>query len=550
MDKCCRKITKVFNSMTVIWVVALLCLALTGGAFLSIVQPGYSVGRTISSNGDGSASNSNNVNDTNAANNINNNNDDNVNIPNPHPEPIPSTPAPAIPNPAPTFPSPFPPSGGGGVDHWTYGGIPVLKTAATTTSTVTRINTNTGIIPSLSTAAYDKIKGCAVDQQTSTNTETYLTHFACGHISPIPASVPHNSTNVLRKFTLFVHENVSVPITPPTFAPNETVYFNGWTFNGSIPGPTLRVTQGDHVMITVVNDATSQHAHSFHMHSMHSGDMDGVSGMAGSIPPGKSWTYSFIAAPFGIYPYHCHVSPVTSHINHGLYGMMIIDPVTPRPAAKEIVMMMNGYNLVDDFKDSPIFHVPTLIDLKKNFTDATKSDDGVDNQIYTVNGRAFYFRDHPIHLVTGQKYRIYLANMLEFDTINSFHLHGNMYYYYPSGTSLKPAMYNDVVELGQGDRGIMEFTYHIPGQYMFHAHINRFTDLGWMGMFDITRPREMGTMSSMGITDVELGGKQSLSPSSAAASTTVTAPPLNPITTTTTGTQQQPQPQVPWFHVN
>jgi FtsP/CotA-like multicopper oxidase with cupredoxin domain len=282
---------------------------------------------------------------------------------------------------------------------------------------------------------------------------------------------------------------------------------------------------------------------------MHSGDMDGVSGMAGSIPPGKSWTYSFIAAPFGIYPYHCHVSPVTSHINHGLYGMMIIDPVTPRPAAKEIVMMMNGYNLVDDFKDSEIFHVPTLTDLKKNFTDATKSDDGVDNQIYTVNGRAFYFRDHPIHLVTGQKYRIYLTNMLEFDTVNSFHLHGNMYYYYPSGTSLKPAMYNDVVELGQGDRGIMEFTYRIPGQYMFHAHINRFTDLGWMGMFDITRPREMGTMSSMGITDVELVGKQSLSSSSsAAASTTVTAPPLNPITTTNTGTQQQPQ--APWFHVN
>jgi hypothetical protein len=75
---------------------------------------------------------------------------------------------------------------------------------------------------------------------------------------------------------------------------------------------------------------------------------------------------------------------------------------------------------------------------------------------------------------------------------------------------------------------------------------------GWMGMFDVTKPKEIGNMASM-IKDVELGGKQSLSSSSssaAAASTTVTAPPLNPITTTTTGTQQQPQPQVPWFHVN
>lgn len=440
-------------------------------------------------------SNENNKDAQDNTNNANNNNDNNVNIPGPQPEPTPSTPAPIVPNPPPTFPSPFPPSSKG-VDHRTYGSVPLLRSVAANSSE-TRINTNTGPIP-LSAAAYDKVKGCAVDQQTPTNSETYLTHFACGHVSPIPISVPHNSTNVLRKFTLFIHENVSVPITPTTYAPNNTIYFNGWTFNGSIPGPTIRVTQGDRVMITVVNDATSQHAHSFHMHSIHSGEMDGVSGIAGGIPPGGSWTYSFIAAPYGVYPYHCHVSPVTSHINHGLYGMMIIDTPTPRPSAKEIVMMMNGYNLVDDFKNSEIFHVPTLADLNKNFTDATKSDEGIDNQIYTVNGRGFYYRDHPIHLVTGQKYRIYLANMLEFDLFNSFHLHGNMFYYYPSGSSLRPAVYNDIVQLGQGDRGIIEFTYRIPGQYMFHAHINRFTDLGWMGMFDVTHPREMGTMSSMG----------------------------------------------------
>jgi hypothetical protein len=77
---------------------------------------------------------------------------------------------------------------------------------------------------------------------------------------------------------------------------------------------------------------------------------------------------------------------------------------------------------------------------------------------------------------------------------------------------------------------------------------------GWMGMFDVTKPKEIGNMASMGM-DVELVGKQSLSSSSsaAAASTTVTAPPLNPTTTATTiGTQQQQrqQLQAPWFHVN
>jgi hypothetical protein len=103
----------------------------------------------------------------------------------------------------------------------------------------------------------------------------------------------------------------------------------------------------------------------------------------------------------------------------------------------------------------------------------------------------------------------------------------------------------------QGDRGIMEFNYAYPGTYMFHAHKTEFTMKGWMGMFDVTKPKEIGNMASMGM-DVELVGKQSLSSSSsaAAASTTVTAPPLNPTTTaTTTGTQQE-QLQAPWFHVN
>jgi FtsP/CotA-like multicopper oxidase with cupredoxin domain len=74
--------------------------------------------------------------------------------------------------------------------------------------------------------------------------------------------------------------------------------------------------------------------------------------------------------------------------------------------------------------------------------------------------------------------------MLEFDLINSFHLHGNMFEYYPAGTGTNPTYKTDIVELGQGDRGIIEFTYNKPGMFMFHAHVTEFTDLGWMGMFN------------------------------------------------------------------
>ena len=82
------------------------------------------------------------------------------------------------------------------------------------------------------------------------------------------------------------------------------------------------------------------------MHSIHPGSMDGMMGPSGSDSTRwKTLPYIFIAQPFGVYPYHCHVDPVDQHINKGLYGMMIIDPKTPRPKMTEMVMLMNGYDL-------------------------------------------------------------------------------------------------------------------------------------------------------------------------------------------------------------
>jgi FtsP/CotA-like multicopper oxidase with cupredoxin domain len=85
----------------------------------------------------------------------------------------------------------------------------------------------------------------------------------------------------------------------------------------------------------------------------------------------------------------------------------------------------------------------------------------------------------------GEKIRIYLVNILEFDLINSFHLHANFFNYFPTGTSLTPAEFTDTIIQGQAQRGILEFTYKYPGMYMFHAHVTEFAELGWNGMFEV-----------------------------------------------------------------
>jgi FtsP/CotA-like multicopper oxidase with cupredoxin domain len=197
--------------------------------------------------------------------------------------------------------------------------------------------------------------------------------------------------------------------------------------------------------------------HSMHFHGIHPANMDGV---FEQVPAGYDFVYAFNAAPFGLHLYHCHTMPVKMHIARGLYGVFLIDPKTPRPPAREMVMMMNGFD-----------------------TDL----DGESNEIYTVNGYGnVYFRDHPIPVKQGELQRVYLVNITEFDLLNSMHVHATFFDLYPTGTSMRPSEYTDVVMLGQAERAILEFRYDYPGRYLFHAHQSEFAELGWLGQFEVS----------------------------------------------------------------
>ena len=236
------------------------------------------------------------------------------------------------------------------------------------------------------------------------------------------------------------------------------VYFPAWTFNSRIPGPALRCSEGDRLRVKFVNG--SAHPHTMHFHGIHPADMDGIPGVGrGIIEPGESFTYEFDAIPFGLHLYHCHVNPLAEHIARGMYGTFIVDPAQGRPAADEMVMVMHGYNTTFD---------------------------GQGNQLYAVNGIPFHYMHEPVQVKRDELVRIYLVNILEYDPINSFHLHGNFFDYYPTGTRLEPSEFTDTIIQAQGQRGICELRFPYLGKYMFHAHKTEFADLGWMGFFEVT----------------------------------------------------------------
>ncbi|MFN2431422.1 MAG: multicopper oxidase domain-containing protein [Gemmatimonadota bacterium] len=267
----------------------------------------------------------------------------------------------------------------------------------------------------------------------------FLEHFDRGRATTLPDG------RTLRQWTIIAADR-EIEVAPG-------VFFPAWTFNGSVPGPTFRCTEGELLRFRFFNQGT--HPHTMHFHGIHAPAMDGV---FPQVDPGDGFTYEFVARPFGLHPYHCHAQPLKRHIHKGLYGTLIIDPPGGRPPAREMVMVMNAFDT--------------------NF-------DG-ENEVYAVNTVAFHYERHPIPVKVGEPQRVYLSNLTEFDPINSFHLHAGMFRVIRTGTSLEPTELTDTVMLCQGERHILEFVLEEPGDYMFHAHQSEFTELGWSGFFRAT----------------------------------------------------------------
>jgi FtsP/CotA-like multicopper oxidase with cupredoxin domain len=270
------------------------------------------------------------------------------------------------------------------------------------------------------------------------NPGTFLTHFDYGKVSTLPGG------QTLREYKVDAIDKEVVVA--------KGVTFPAWTFGGYVPGPTLRATEGDRIRIHFTNRGS--HPHTIHFHGIHPANMDGVFEL---VPSGGTFVYEFDALPYGIHLYHCHVMPIKTHVMKGMYGSFIIDPKVGRTPAHEMIMVMNGF-------------------------DTSLSGE---NDFYTVNGVANYYRDHPIRLRQNELVRVYLVNLTELDQINSMHLHANFFRLYRTGTRMDHYEYTDTVMLCQGERCILEFTYEHPGKFLFHAHQSEFAELGWLGIFDV-----------------------------------------------------------------
>jgi nitrite reductase (NO-forming) len=234
------------------------------------------------------------------------------------------------------------------------------------------------------------------------------------------------------------------------------VRVDGWTYNGTIPGPTLTATEGDRVIIHFINKTPLPHT--VHLHGDHPSEQDGV---FEQIPANGTYTYDFIATPAGALMYHCHVSPVMQHVRMGLYGAFIVYPTKPLPPAREYVLVDGEYDTQNQLNPLP--------------------------EYYMFNGYAEQYMTHPLPARTNETVRIYLVN-LGLSPAYGIHIHGTLFKAYPSGIwENTPPFGVQSWELASGNAAILEAKWPWPGKFTFHFH-GIPEERGAMGYFNVTNP--------------------------------------------------------------
>ena len=245
------------------------------------------------------------------------------------------------------------------------------------------------------------------------------------------------------------------------------VEYNAWTIGGTVPGPVIRVTQGDTVDVTIVNTAPMPHSVDFHAAEI------APNRAYRSLMPRESLHYRFVANVAGAFMYHCGTAPVAQHIANGMYGALVVDPLQPLPPAQEFVLVQSEFYTKPDngrgeldwndvLNESPAFVV--------------------------FNGRASQYAEQPITVRSGQRVRIYVVNAGPNHT-SAFHVVGAIFdRVYADGVPGNALRGVQTWDVAAGGGAVFEATMREPGTYPIVTHSFADATKGAVGLFKVVGP--------------------------------------------------------------
>lgn len=268
-----------------------------------------------------------------------------------------------------------------------------------------------------------------------------------------PAAQPGETVNV----------NLVAKETLISIAPG--VAYHAWTFNGSVPGPILRVRVGQTVHFTLTNDASMPHSIDFHA-AQTPWDKNYQ-----PIAPGQSFSFDWKANYPGVFMYHCGTPPVMTHMANGMYGAIIVDPAQGWAPAQEYVLVQSEFYMAKAPDGS------YNADMNKMMMNAPD---------YVVfNGYANQYKDAPLQAKAGQPIRLFLMNAGP-SLFSAFHVIGAIFSdAYMDGNPANHMQGNQTVVVAPGGGYVVEMTIPDPGKYPFVTHSFSAAMIGALGVLQV-----------------------------------------------------------------
>jgi nitrite reductase (NO-forming) len=263
---------------------------------------------------------------------------------------------------------------------------------------------------------------------------------------------------------------VRLEMSHTTVTISRNVRYAAWTFGGTVPGPALHVRQGDAVDFTLVNRANIPHSMDFHAAEI------APSKYYVNVLPGDSLHYRFVARVPGAFMYHCGTAPAAMHIANGMYGALIVDPVVPRPNAREFVFVQSEFYMTP----KPAADGARGLDWEKLLTLAP------DHVVF--NGRADQYASHPVEVSPNELLRLYVVNAGP-NRISSFHVVGGIFErVFQDGSQASPLVGVQTVNVPVGGGSIFEVRLREPGDYPFVTHAFADATKGAVGVLRALAP--------------------------------------------------------------
>ncbi len=250
------------------------------------------------------------------------------------------------------------------------------------------------------------------------------------------------------------------------------IVVNYWTFDGTVPGPMLRVREGDTVSLTLKNDPSSLHMHSIDLHAV-TGPGGGAT--VTDVKPGENKTMRFKALNPGLYVYHCAYPNVANHMSHGMYGMILVEPKAGLPTVDRELYVMQGELYTADSRGTKGLQV----------IDASRMLEG-DPAYVVFNGRVGAISKERITINQGERVRLYAGNG-GVNLVSSLHLIGEIFdTVYPEAQMGGSNFHNVQTTLvPAGGATIVEFTADVPGTYVLVDHALARMDKGAWGTLTV-----------------------------------------------------------------